>query len=55
MAGSALFHLARGNGRVSRADACCPALWMEAPMLRRALFERSELARLPQSCVHLRS
>ena len=34
-------------------DACRPALWMDAPMIRRALFERSELARPPETCVHL--
>jgi len=53
MDGSALFHLDPCHVRLPRADACRPALWMDALMTRRALFERSELARPPLSCVHL--
>ena len=53
MDGFMLFHLDTGHVRLPRADACRPALWMDALMTRRALFERRELARLPVACVHL--
>ncbi len=52
MYGSALFHLVPCNVRLPRSDACRPALWVDALMIRRALFERSELARSPVTCVH---
>ena len=51
--GSVLFHLSLCHARLPSSDACCPALLMDALMIRRALFERSELARPPVSCVHL--
>ena len=61
MYGSTLFHLAPCNFRLPRSDACRPALWVDALMIRRALFEPfdktqdklRELARPPMTCVHL--
>ncbi len=53
MDGSTLFHLAPGPVHLLWSDACRPALWMDTLMTRRALFERSELARPPLSCVYL--
>ena len=50
---SAFFHLGPYNLRLPRADACRPALLMDARMSRRALFEHRELARLPRLGVHL--
>ena len=37
--GSVLFHLSLCHARFPRSDACCPALLMDALLLRRALFE----------------
>jgi len=53
MYGFAFFRLAPCNVRLLKSDACRPALLMDALMIRRALFERSELARPPVPCVHL--
>ena len=47
MYGFALFHLSPCNIRLPRSDTCRPALLMDALIIRRALFERSELARPP--------
>ncbi len=59
--GSALFHLDPENVPLPRADACRPALWVDALIGRRALFEPfgktqdrlRELARPPVPCIHL--
>ena len=39
MHGSVLFRLSLCHARFPRSDACCPALLMDALMIRRALFE----------------
>ncbi len=41
------------NHTPTPADACCPALLVDALIDRRTLFERSELVRFPTICVHL--